>query len=299
MSFKTSLELSLGKKEINNVYICGDGYFMDVYNGIKNEDSIVKAFNELTKSVKNAKVNLMLVPTAVTIYSDKLPKNIKHVSQLTDIQEIYGRVHCNTIDVYNALMAQRDRFNLFYKYDHHWTTYAAYYAYVEYCKNIGIDYLNMDEFNVEKVCSDFKGTTYSKVNQYSVKGDPIYVFYQNNLNITVDYIDTQETKNSLYALSYLDQKDKYSLFLDNIHTLTEITNKNIDSDDELVLIKDSYANSMVPFLINHYKKIYVIDPRSYMDTMSDFINEHSQVKEVLVLYNMDTIDSDTGVRSIY
>lgn len=299
MSIKTGIELSLGKKEINNVYIGSDSYFFDVYNSLKNTETIIKAFNEVTKSVENANVNLMLVPTSLTIYSDKLPANVKSASQLEDIQKIYSSVSCNKIDVYEALMDKREKFNLFYKYDHHWTTYAAYFAYVEYCKNLGIDYLEMDQFNVEKVSSDFKGTTYSKVHKYSVKGDSIHLFYQNNLNIVVDYIDTQETKYSLYTLSYLDKKDKYSLFLDNIHTLTEITNKDIDSTDELVLIKDSFANCMVPFLINHYKKIYVIDPRSYLETMSDFINEHPKVKDVFILYNMGTIDNDTGIRSIY
>ena len=88
-------------------------------------------------------------------------------------------------------------------------------------------------------------------------------------------------------------------FFDNLHSYIEITNNNIDTDRELVIAKDSYANSFIPFLVNHYKKIYVFDPRSYKGAISDFVNEHNNVKDVLMLYNMNTIDKDTGINAIY
>ena len=71
------------------------------------------------------------------------------------------------------------------------------------------------------------------------------------------------------------------MFLNNIHPLVEITNETADSDRELVLIKDSYANCMVPFLVNHYRKIYVFDTRYYKGGPSSFINENSRITDVL------------------
>ena len=64
-------------------------------------------------------------------------------------------------------------------------------------------------------------------------------------------------------------------------------------------IKDSYANCIVPFLVNHYKTIYVVDTRHYKSSISDFINENSAVTDVLLLYNMNTIDDDLGIGGIY
>lgn len=117
--------------------------------------------------------------------------------------------------------------------------------------------------------------------------------------LTVTYIDTGEVSNSLYNFDYLEEKDKYSLFLDNIHPLTEIENAAADSTGELMLIKDSYANSMVPFLAHHYKKIYVFDTRYYRGSPSSFLSEHKTITDILLLYNLNTLDGDTGIRGIY
>ena len=87
--------------------------------------------------------------------------------------------------------------------------------------------------------------------------------------------------------------------MNNLHPLIEITNENAESDRELALIKDSYANSMVPFLAHHYKKIYVFDTRYYKLGPSSFIKGHEGVTDVLVLYNLNTVDTDLGIRGIY
>ena len=137
------------------------------------------------------------------------------------------------------------------------------------------------------------------MNDYSRKGDEITIYTNPTDDLTVRYIDTEETSDSLYNMEYLEKKDKYSMFLDNLHTLIEITNENAESEDVLVLIKDSYANSMVPFLTTHYQKIYVFDTRYYKQGPSKFIDEHPEVTDVLLLYNMNTLDTDTGIRGIY
>ena len=124
--------------------------------------------------------------------------------------------------------------------------------------------------------------------------------FENPANqLTVFYTDTDQTTDSLYNFDYLEKKDKYSMFLDNIHPLIEITNETADSQRELVLIKDSYANAMVPFLVNHFKKVYVFDTRYYKQGPSSFIKDHPQVTDVLLLYNMNTIDTDLGIGGIY
>ena len=149
------------------------------------------------------------------------------------------------------------------------------------------------------VTNEFYGTIYSKVNDYSLMGDSITIYTNPEDSLTVNYTDTKEVTDSLYNLNYVNKKDKYSLFLNNLHTLIEITNETAESDRELVLIKDSYANSLVPFLTHHYKKIYVFDTRYYKEGPSSFIKEHPGVTDVLLLYNLNTLDTDSGIRGIY
>ena len=137
------------------------------------------------------------------------------------------------------------------------------------------------------------------MNDYTHMKDAITVYTNPEDRLRVTYEDTGEVSDSLYNFDYLQEKDKYSLFLNNIHPLVEIENETAPSDDVLMLIKDSYANSMVPFLTHHYKKIYVFDTRYYKDGPSSFLEEHGEVTDVLILYNMNTLDGDTGIRGIY
>ena len=158
------------------------------------------------------------------------------------------------------------------------------------------------------VTDSFYGTTWSKVVDYSVSPVTIEIYEspQWKDHITVTYEDTGECFDTPYNMDYLDKKDKYSVFLNNQHSL--ITIKNNDPDLQrtdgtdrraLVVIKDSYANFLIPFLIDQYETIWVFDPRYYRGSITEWVKDHPEVKDVLVLYNLSTMDTDRGVGAIY
>lgn len=299
MGLKAETEIALGKREIGGVYIAKDGYLIEDYAAPKNTDKIVGQFEKFAESLEGAEVSLMLVPTAITIYGEKLPALAPVRSQLQTRDEIYGRLDFSTIDCYDALMEAKKDNELYYRTDHHWTGYGAYAAYTAYCEAKEIVPLPLDRFEITEVSTDFKGTVYSKLNDAKIKADTITIFENPENRLTVYYEDKKETADSLYNFEYLEKKDKYSMFLNNIHPFIEITNETADSDKELAVIKDSYANCMVPFLVNHYRKVYVFDTRYYRGGPSKFINENRQITDVLLLYNMNTLDNDTGIGGIY
>lgn len=299
MTVRTWYERLTGKNQINGIYLCKDGYFIEEYKAPENTERIISTFTRLEQNIERADVAFLLAPTAVTIYSDKLPANAKNASQTDEIARIYKTLTSDTIDVTEALLAGKENQQLYYRLDHHWTTYGAYVAYTEYCKAKGFTPLPMGEFTPTVVSDKFQGTIYSKLNDLFAGTDTITVFAQEESHLMVRYLDTQETTDTLYAPAYLETKDKYSYFLNNIHPMVEITNEATDRDAVLVLIKDSYANCIVPFLANHYRKIYVVDTRYYKSSVSAFINNNEEVTDVLVLYNMNTIDADLGIGGIY
>lgn len=300
MGVKTGFELATGSKEINDVYIAKDGYLIEKYQKPTNTEKIIRVFNGLDEAVTEAEVYLMLVPTASEIYADKLPENAPVGSQIATLTEIYEAVSCRPVYVAEALEGQKDgEKELYYRTDHHWTSYGAYVAYQEFCKVQGFEAVELSAMEEKTVTEEFKGTIYSKVNDYTREGDEITIYENPAQKLTVNYTDTGEVTDSLYNYEYLEKKDKYSFFLNNIHPMIEITNEAADTDRELVLIKDSYANCMVPFLVNHYSKIYVIDPRYYKNAVSELVNENTARTDVLLLYNMNTIDTDLGIGGIY
>lgn len=301
MGLKAGTEICLGKKEINHVYIGKDEYLIEVYDTPVNTERIADTFQKFHKKIAspNVDTSLMLIPTAHAILTDKLPANAPAINQMDTANIIYEKSGIPGIDCSSYLSQASESGQLFYYTDHHWTTYGAYQGYLAFCDAKGFTPVSLNDMTAETVTDAFYGTIYSKVNDYTHKADSITLYTNPADVLTVHYTDTGEITNSLYNLDYVLQKDKYSLFLNNLHTLIEITNENAESDRELVLIKDSYANSMVPFLTHHFQKIYVFDTRYYKQGPSSFIEDHPSVTDVLLLYNMNTLDSDSGIRGIY
>lgn len=286
------------KKEINGVYIGKDNYLIEKYDTPANYDKVISVLNDFYNNNSDINFNLMIVPTSIEINKDKLPKYVDSNNEYENIKYIYSNINFDYIDVYDTLLEHNSKYQMFYYLDHHWTTYGAYYGYVEYAKKMGFTPYDMNRFNITEVTNNFNGTLYSKTGIYNRDSDSIYVFDYPN-DITVNYVDTGVISDTMYDYSYLDKKDKYSLFLDNNHSLIVIDNNdNIDTDKEIIVIKDSYANSLVPFLVNHYKKVHIIDPRYYNMTISDYINDNPNIKNGLILYHASVIDTDVGIMGI-
>lgn len=301
VGLKSGAEIAGGRKEINHVYIAQDDYLIEAYAKPQNTeritDTLVRFYEKIDTA--NIDVHLMLVPTAVTIYNDKLPTYAPASDQMATAADIYDATGVPAIDCTDRLFDSVSAGQLYYRTDHHWTTLGAYYGYLAYCDTKNMTPVSLDALTQETVTEEFAGTLYSKVNDYSHPKDAITIYTNPADDLTVTYADTGEVTNSLYNLDYVNEKDKYSLFLNNIHPLVEIENRTADSQDALLLIKDSYANSMVPFLAHHYRKIYVLDTRYYRDGPSSFLEAHRDITDVLLLYNMNTLDGDTGIRGIY
>lgn len=301
ISLKTRTEIRLGKREINQVYIGEDGYLIEEYKQPVNTEQISQNFKTFAgnEEVKKRALHLMLVPTAVYTCQDKLPEFAPVRNQMETAGQIYQASGIPSIDCSQDLADHKEEGQLYYRTDHHWTTYGAYIGYLAFCREKGLDPVPLEELEAEVVTEDFRGTIYSKVNDYSQKGDEITIYRNPQDKLTVFYEDTGETCDSLYNLEYAVKKDKYSLFLNNLHPLIEITNEAGEAGKELMVIKDSYANSMIPFLVHHYRKVYVLDTRYYKWGPSSFLGGHPGITDILILYNMNTLDTDLGIRGIF
>lgn len=295
VAIKSDFEIDVLKsKYVNNIFISKDDYFIEDYLKPLNSDKIINNLNKFQENIK-VKADFILAPTQVSVYEDKLPKFASPLSQLKTIDKYYSELNMNCIEVYDSLMNHRNNEKLYFKLDHHWTMDGAYYAYVEYCNAKGFTPVSRNEYSVSSV-KDFKGTIHSKLNYDKIKLGEEIKLYNKEFNLKVKYDGVES--NSLYNMEYADKKDKYSIFLNNINSFVEITNEDVENNRSLAIAKDSYANAMLPFLVNHYNKIYVFDTRSYRESLSEFVNNNN-VDDVLILYNVNTIDSDTGVNGIY
>lgn len=296
VGLKTKVELLVGKKDINDIYIGKDGYMLTKYSSI-NTKKIIKTIRTFKDNNEDININLILLPSSISIYKEKLPKYAITDSETEVINQIYKSVDVKTIDVYDRLMDMKKDYNMFYKTDHHYTTYGAYGTYQEYCNNNNIDYFDQNFFKKTKVTSDFYGTLYSKTNNYDVSPDEM-VLFKTNTDFSVKYMDKDIETKSLYDYKFLKEKDKYSVFLSNNHSLIQITNNNVSNNDELLVIKDSYGNSFVPFVAENYKKVHVVDLRYNLNSMSDYLSENHNIKDVIIIYNINTINKESSIYNL-
>ena len=298
MNIRTVYSKIIGKQDINEVYFGKDNFLLEQYNKIDYEKELYNTINKFSKNNPDIKINLMLIPTKISIYQDKLPKNANSYNQEALINSIYSKIdeNVNKISLYKPLIKEKDNYQLYYKTDHHWTTFGAYIGYKEFLTKNNIEYINISDYNIQTITNDFKGSTYSKVVDPFSNSETIDIFSYKDYELEVDYVLSNKQTDSLYNYEYLNKKDKYALFLDNNHPLITIENKNIKNNN-ILIIKDSYANSMIPLLINHYNKIHVIDPRYYKKSITNYIKEN-KIENVLIMYNVGTLSTDRNILSI-
>lgn len=212
-----------GCTEINGVYLCKDGYLIEkpvAYEKLNVIADKLTALREKIDSIDTGvNLDVMLVPTSFTINKDRLPDNAYSNIQQEAIQTIKANSEgdIDFIDVTATLIKHNENQQMFYRTDHHWTTYGAYYAYEEYCISKGLEIAPVSEFQITEVSDDFYGTVYSKVNDMTINPDTITAFIRSDQKLSVKFQDGNS--DSLYNYEYLSVKDKYSFFLNNINDI--------------------------------------------------------------------------------
>lgn len=303
ISIKTVAELSLGKKDINGVYIGKDDYLIEMHDDIdeekaySNADRMIAFLNEKAKELGSEHVSMMIVPTAVEILDNKLPAHAQSFNQMGYIDYMKQNMEGTFIDVSGVLMEHKDE-DIYYRTDHHWTTYGAYLAYREWADALSIKPYEETDFRIEPVADDFLGTLYSKVN-YAKKADTMYLYQvKGDISYELDFNMGMETSDSLYAMEHLETKDKYSVFLNGNNSVVTIdTTQGRQDGKTLLIIKDSYAHCFIPFVANHYERVVVIDLR-YLKMPISQVLETYKVTDILVLYNAIHFAKDTNMSLI-
>lgn len=298
LKLKGASERLLGRSERNDVFITKDMLMEKVpepdYTSI---DKSVDAINKFEEGI-DAQVFMMLVPTAAAIYPDKLPSYAPTVDQKQLIEYVYGNLSSSIIpiDAYSAMQNSSSEY-IYYRTDHHWTSLGAYLAYNTAGKKMGYSPIPRDSFDIQHASSDFLGTLYSKTLYDGCEPDVMdYWFGENGENILSMEVNTGmevKTYNSLYMREFLSVKDKYASFTGTNQPLIKIKTGCTDGP-RLLVIKDSYAHSFVPFLANNYSEITMIDMR-YIQTSYKSIVNPEDFDQVLILYNVSGFITDANI----
>ena len=276
------------KKDINGVYIGKDNYLLEKHN--KNDietEQLQLNINRLTQmcdKYKDKNIRIMMVPSAAAILSEKLPDFAPFYDDNKITEMIKSQLNDKNIilDTASILQEHKDEY-IYYKTDHHWTSLGAYYAYTQWAQSIGITPLNQSEFDIKILSDEFYGTIHSKLN-INTHADTIKAYYpKNKIDYTIKYNLENKQYDTVYNMDALKTKDKYSVFLNGNNAIAQIST-NIDNNRNLLIIRDSFANCFVPFALNHFENISVIDLRYYNAGIEQYINDNN-ITDILILYN--------------
>ena len=300
IKMKSSFDTSLGSTESNNVFMCKDNYLMENISkaDAKKMENNYNSLAKLKQLYPNINMDFMLVPNAANIMFDKLPLFAVTEDQNKQMDDFFKKIQSigiNPVDVRATFKKNKEKIELYYHTDHHWTTDGAYLAYQDFAKK---NKLNSNiKYDALAVKNDFRGTLASKSGFTNGLNDMIKIYLpkegQNYKNSVIFYSDTKEKTTEFYKLNNLKKKDTYTVFGGSNHPIYSIKTP-VSSQRKLLLIKDSYANSFIPFLSQDYREIIVIDPRYFFDDISEIIKANG-ITDVLFLYNANTFFNDNSL----
>ena len=295
ITLKAASELALGKQENNDVHLCENGTLIEGFKRPESSvlDSNMSALNTLVGNT-DAKVYFALIPDKSDLYSSLLPKNVPNDSEKEVIDYCYGQSNATNVDIYSALSAHTDEY-IFYRTDHHWTSLGAYYGLSALAESMGLPCPALDSYTDRHVVSEeFYGTTWSSSGFSWVDPDTMETFVNapEGLKVT-SYPQGSPVEGKLYDFSFLEKKDKYSMFMGGNCPMHVIETGNEDKPS-LLILRDSYTDSLIPFLLDDFSEIHVLDLRYYRASLKAYI-EQNDFDNVLVCYSVSNFCSDSNI----
>ncbi len=283
MGLKSRYEYLLGKREFHDVYLAGDTLISNITDTSRAEQNLGHIQSLLDKTDKP--VYLGLIPTAAEIWKDKLPSGAPLFDQLQYLEKA-KELGAIWVDMADVLSEHADE-KIYYRTDHHWTSLGAYYGYTAFLQAAGLEIPALGE--VSTVADDFYGTLYSTSGVHWIEPDTME-HYVSGEGVTVENGQTGEI-GGLYVESKLKEKDKYSHFLGGNNPLYIIRNENAATDKKLLVVRDSYSDSLAPFLSQTYSEIHLIDLRYYRTSVAMYA-EMMGMDEIFVCYSVENFVKD-------
>lgn len=290
-----------GSREENGV-ILGEGSQLMETIAVPDEDMLnrnIKGINEFALNHADIQTYMLLVPDSAAILSDLLPPYVTVENQFELLDSVQDNMadSINWIDAVSALQSHAEE-KIYYKTDHHWTSLGAYYVFLNAAGQMGLKGDFTDAYDIYPVTSDFNGVLSSTSGfcQDEREEIEVYIPKRNSVFVAVNYVEDQKKRTSLYDTSKLDTKDKYAVFLGGNYSLVDIKTSSLH-EKKLLLVKDSFANSFIPFLVPFYQEIIVVDPRYYAGTMEEIVEIYA-VTDALFLYSGNTFFQDNNISGV-
>ena len=237
-----------------------------------------------------AKVYDMIVPLAsgVTL-PDKYFEKIQSSDQKASLDKLYEKLdkRVTAVNIYDNLMQHRDEY-VYFRTDHHWTSLGAYYGYETWCDTKGILPISLER-RTKANYGDFVGSLYYDTGEEILKKNPDdFDVYMPLDNVYIYYKDSEGTevkKDVVRDYSDAPAYSKYDCFIGGDQPLITIVNDDAIDDSSCLVVKESFGNCIVPYLADHYSKVYVMDYRYSKKNVVEYAKKQG-VDDVIFINNI-------------
>lgn len=320
ISLKTSVERLLLKKESKDIYFAEDGYLIEKHTGSfttqmadRNMGTLTEFAQQYEEQFGRSHISVLIVPNAVDILQDKLPPFAKSGGGNHYLEQLAESLPEGVwFDGASVLREHTDE-EIYYRTDHHWKTLAAFYVYQAWAEKQGYAVPELTDYEIQTVTDCFEGTVQSKLG-IGTTGDTIELFFPLTEPVYTVYHDStdQEStgkmeektsmeekismKNSLYDYTALDTKDKYAVYFGGNEPFLRIRTE-VENERNILVIKDSYANCFIPFMLGEFQEIDVLDLRYTNQGLSGIIAEGGYT-DILILYNVSGFAEDMSISKL-
>lgn len=303
ISLKTSVERLIGKRESKDIYFAEDDYLIEKHTGAfttqiaeRNITALADFVEKYEAQFGEGHMSVLIVPNAVDILPDKLPPFAEPGSGSDYLEQIAEGLPDNVWFDSASVLREHRLEEIYYRTDHHWKTLAAFYVYQAWAARQGYAIPELTDYEVQTVTDCFEGTIQSKLG-ISTEGDTIELLLSvNEPAYTVYRNSTSKTESSLYDFAALETKDKYAVYFGGNEPFLQIKTE-IENGRKILVIKDSYANCFIPFMLGEFQEIDILDLRYTNQKLSGVIAEGGYT-DILILYNASGFAEDISVSKL-
>lgn len=290
---EVNADLGTGDVTTQKGLLIADDKIMEIYKvNPEFRDNYVTMINHYAEKLPED-INLysMIIPTQIEFSENKYRELAD--SQKDTIEYIYSKTNerVNCVDAYSALLKHKDEY-IYFKTDHHWTTLGAYYAYGQFAKAAGVKSADISGFT-EKKAENFLGYLYNQAQATELKDKPDTIYYYTDGNRypfdawAWENGEIVKYKGAVFNVPGAGVETKYSLFMGGDHSLLDLKT-NVNNGRCVLILKDSYANAFMPWLVNSFERIVAVDPRSFGGNIADVVTEYGVTDVLLMNYTLTT-----------
>ena len=277
------LELLAGRQQLKDVWLV-EGKLVEAPAAL-DEKAIGRNMNAINSFAKNldSRVYLMVVPSAGWAAGGEEYRD----------EEALDAIYAAAEDCVAGVRVEeifRDKPDLYYNTDHHWTSQGAYLGYAAFAEAAGRTVRPAEDFEVT-VAEGFQGSTYSRSALWLTKPEKLELWQGSN-RLTVTNAETDGIHQGIFYRERLEEADKYTVFLDGNHSLVRV--QNPDKAGKLLVIRDSYSNCLGGFLAESYGEVVLVDLRYYRQAVSELAAQE-QFDDILVCYSCSNFLTDTNL----